>query len=176
MHDDIAMKRYGHRARSWPVLIGVAGCVAGLGLGACAMERPSSVPPDAVQMESRVVLEQQDAYSGLDEPDRLVIRDADTWAERWPDIAVQGGSAPAVDFARDMVLVAAMGQRSHGGHAITIEGVFENADAVYVHVLETSPGAGCAATQALVAPVFVVTVPDRDKPVLWVESSRTSSC
>lgn len=153
----------------------VLALLAGAGLGACALDGPS-VPPDAVRMESEVLVQQRDAYSSFDEPARLVIRDAGAWNQLWPQIAGTASTPPGVDFERDMVVVAAMGVRSSGGYDITVQGVFENADGVYVQILKSAPESGCATTQALTSPVTVVAVPRREATVFWVERSRTTDC
>lgn len=146
------------------------------GLGACALDEPG-LPPDATRLASQVLIEQRDAYSSYQKPARLVIRNTDAWEQLWPQLAGSNASAaPAVDFDRDMVLVAAMGLRSTGGYSISVEGVFESTDGIYVRVLESVPGSRCGTTQALTAPVTVVTIPQRDGPVIWLERTRTRSC
>lgn len=154
---------------------GVLAALAGLGFFACAAQ-DATLPPDAVRLESQILVQQRDAYSSYDEPARLVIRDAGEWTQLWAEVAGQGSAPPSVDFTRDMVLVAAMGQRNTGGYSILVEGVFEAADGIYVQVLETSPGPRCVTTQALTAPLTVVTIPRREGAVLWLERSRTDPC
>ncbi len=50
---------------------------------------------------------------------------------------------PAVDFSRDIVIVAAAGQRATGGNAIAVERVNRTGDGLAVEVVETNPGPGC---------------------------------
>jgi hypothetical protein len=74
----------------------------------------------------------------------LVIRDAATWAHVWSQIACHHGetrpAAPAVDFARQVVIVAALGLRSGGGYSIDITEVrIGHGDAV-VFLEERDPG------------------------------------
>lgn len=163
------------RTKSWGGLPVLLLALAGAGLGACALDEVD-VPPDAVQLESQVLLQQRDSYSSYKEPARLVIRDAKEWQQVWPQLADTGSAAPAVDFDRHMILVAAMGVRSSGGYSIVVDGVFENADGVYVRVQESAPGPRCIVGAALTMPVTVVTIPRRDGDVVWVERPRTRSC
>lgn len=163
------------RTKSWGVLPVLLLALAGAGLGACALDEVA-VPSDAVQLESQVLLQQRDSYSSYKEPARLVIRDANEWQQVWPQLAGTASAMPAVDFDRHMVLVAAMGVRSSGGYGIVVDGVFGNADGVYVRVQESVPGPGCGVTAALTTPVTVVTIPRRDGDVFWLERSRTRSC
>ncbi|MDQ3223958.1 MAG: protease complex subunit PrcB family protein, partial [Gemmatimonadota bacterium] len=59
--------------------------------------------------------------TGIGEARRLVIKDANSWAQFWSELGV--GERPAVDFTRDVVVAAAAGQRPTGGHEIAIDRV-----------------------------------------------------
>src|SRR5687768_7556191 len=61
--------------------------------------------------------------SAIAAPLRAVVRDATTWRGAWATIWGDVSPAPAlptVDFSRDMVVVAALGQRPTGGFSIVI--------------------------------------------------------
>ncbi len=120
-----------------------------------------------------------EVYSGIKDARRLVIRDAAGWAALWD--AVVGARTPrpqppAVDFNREMVIVAAMGQRGTGGYAISIDEVRREDDGLAVVVRETSPGSGCFLTQAFTAPVTAVRLPASDAPVRFIERKETQDC
>ena len=90
-----------------------------------------------------------------------VIRDQVTWEAVWREL--QAGSdvvsTPAVDFAREMVVMVAAGQKPSGGHAVYVDGTSQGADGgLVLHVTETAPGTGCMSTMALTSPVDVVRV------------------
>ena len=149
--------------------------LASTGLAACAMDE-LSVPPGAIQLESRTLVQHGGNYSPYHEHARLLIHDEDAWEQRWSQIVGDDIPAPAVDFTSEMVLVAAMGVRNSSGYGITFEGVFENAEGLYVQVLETSPGPNCGVFDAISAPVIAVAIPRRDVPVFWLERADTLSC
>ena len=109
---------------------------------------------------------------GPQESARLVISTQTEWDEFWnglPTVVLPRPVPPDIDFTNQMVLVAAMGQRSTGGFSISIEGVYETGGDLYVDVLEQSPGLGCLTTQAITAPIAGVSLPARDAQVHFVE-------
>lgn len=98
--------------------------------------------------------------SGYEEPTQLVVRDRAAWEAAWSRL--HGGQpaapAPAVDFARDVVVVVAMGTRGSGGHAVRTDGVSASGDAAVVRVALVSPGPSCMTTQAITTPAEAVRV------------------
>lgn len=143
-----------------------------LALGACTLDEPA----DSDESESRVLVEYFDAQSHYPEPARWVIRDPAAWEQAWLQLSGNERPLPAVDFEREMVLVAAMGERNTSGYEIAIEKVSEDADGIHVEVLESSPGPSCGVFDVLTAPVTMVAVPRTDSAVVWVERSRTLDC
>jgi hypothetical protein len=96
------------------------------------------------------------------EPGLQVVRDRAGWERAWGQLqgGAAAGPAPAVDFAREMVVVVAAGEKPSGGHAVRIDGTSTAADgALVVHVTETAPGEGCMSTMQMTAPVDVVRIP-----------------
>lgn len=98
--------------------------------------------------------------TGIGEARRLVIKDANAWAQFWSELGV--GAQPAVDFNRDVVVVAAAGQRPTGGHEIAIDRVTQADGGLTVEVVERAPGPNCMTTASLTQPVDVVIVPAAD--------------
>lgn len=120
-----------------------------------------------------------EAYSGMENARRVVVRDAAGWRALWGEIVgarTPRPEAPAVDFGSEMVIVAAMGQRGSGGHSIAIDEVRADDGGLAVVVRETAPGRGCFVTQALTAPVTAVRVPAHDGPVRFIEQKETQDC
>jgi hypothetical protein len=98
--------------------------------------------------------------TGIGEARRLVITDANAWAQFWSELGV--GDQPAVDFTRTVVVVAAAGQRPTGGHEIAIDRVTQADGELTVEVVERTPGPNCMTTASLTQPVDVVIVPASD--------------
>jgi hypothetical protein len=113
--------------------------------------------------------------TGIGESRRLVIREANGWAEFWSELAV--GERPEVDFSRDLVVAVAAGQRPTGGHEIAIEKVAQSDGGLTIHVVETAPGPNCVTTTSLTQPVDVVVVPRVNaKSWSFVERREVRGC
>jgi PrcB C-terminal len=95
--------------------------------------------------------------TGVGEARRLVIRDANAWANFWSELGV--GDRPAVDFTRDIVLAVTAGQRPTGGYEIAVDRVRQANGELTVEVVETTPGPNCITTASLTQPVDIIVVP-----------------
>ncbi len=95
--------------------------------------------------------------TGIGEARRLVIRDANAWADFWSELGV--GERPTVDFSQDVVVAVAAGQRPTGGYEIAVDRVVNNNGELTADVVETAPGPNCMTTASLTQPVDVVVVP-----------------
>ena len=118
--------------------------------------------------------------SGFDKPTRLVVRDVLTWQTVWSQIYLRESPVPplpAIDFSREMVVVAALGSHSTGGYSILLDSASEAAaDGVAVTVNSSSPGSNCIVTDAFTQPLDVARLPLRHGPVSFVEQSHVSNC
>jgi hypothetical protein len=117
--------------------------------------------------------------SGMTTQQRLVIRDGATWAKVWAQIAAPHQpppAVPAVDFAKDVVIVAAMGTKDSGGYSITINDVGLVPGGARISVTEESAGANCGVTMALTSPVAVVLVPRFDGGATFQEHTSKRDC
>ena len=126
------------------------------------------------------------AVATLNAPDGLfdaaaqqVVRDQAAWQALWTPLHVNASPAPplpAVDFTRDMVVVAAMGTKSHGGYKIAITAAAEDAGKVTVEVTETSPGARCMNAMMMTSPVVVAKLPRRAGDVTFNVVRKIVDC
>ncbi|HET7462474.1 MAG TPA: protease complex subunit PrcB family protein [Longimicrobium sp.] len=133
---------------------------------------PLRRPPEALQRAFRY-------SSGVETAMRETLRDATAWRALWTRLTSRAGPPvppPEVDFAREMVLVAALGQRSSGGYAIRIESVRQAGGEMVATVVQTSPGPRCGVTGALTAPADVVIVPRSDAAVRWTVRETVTDC
>lgn len=156
--------------------------VAGLTLvaGGCGLAPVTGVPADATLLpEDRVEPLLDESYGNLDEEAREVVRTPDLWADAWQRLH-EGGSPvperPAVDFERNVVIVAAMGSRPTGGYDIEVESVHRDGESLFVVVRTTSPGDDCMVTQAFTAPTTAVRVPRVSGDVHFVEKESVHEC
>jgi hypothetical protein len=113
--------------------------------------------------------------TGIGEARRLVIRDANTWADFWSELGV--GDRPTIDFSRDVVVAVAAGQRPTGGYEIAVHQVVNNGGELTSEVVETTPGPNCMTTGSLTQPVDIVVVPGVT-PRSWsfVERKEVRGC
>lgn len=119
----------------------------------------------------------QPGFSGYDTPQRLVIRTQADWEAAWATIWRRTSyvpALPAVDFSRDVVLIAAAGQKP-SLHFIAIEAAYATRDAATVTVRSYSPVAGCITTPVITTPADVVQMPRRDR-VSFVEEAVVRPC
>ena len=113
--------------------------------------------------------------TGIGESRRLVIRDANGWAQFWSELGV--GDRPSVDFNQDVVVAVAAGQRPTGGYEIAIDRVTQSAGQLTVEVVERTPGPNCMTTASMTQPVDVVVVPAADaKSLSFLERKEIRSC
>lgn len=113
--------------------------------------------------------------TGISEARRLVIKDANAWAQFWSELGV--GDRPAVDFTRNVVVAAAAGQRPTGGHEIAIDRITQTDGELTIEVLDRTPGPNCMTTASLTQPVDVVVVPASDaRSWSFVERKEIRGC
>jgi hypothetical protein len=117
--------------------------------------------------------------SAIREPRTLVVRSQAEWVGQWARITANRGplpAAPAVDWSREMLLMAAMGSRPTGGYAITIDRVIETSRTLDVYIVRSSPGSRCGVTAALTSPVDIVRVARSNKDVRWYPRDVVNEC
>ena len=117
--------------------------------------------------------------SGITSPLNVVVRDPAAWSELWQNIHAPMTPAPplpVVDFSREMIIAAGLGNRLSGGYDVLLARAAEDASGLQIEVIETSPGPGCATTQALTQPVDLARTPRRDGPVRFVTTRRVNHC
>ncbi|GAC1682490.1 MAG: hypothetical protein NVS9B3_00110 [Gemmatimonadaceae bacterium] len=142
----------------------------------------TDIPRDSVPLATTSLddgVGQLRTNSGIQERTRLVIRDQPSWTAFWARAAGRVSPTPpplAVDFSREMVIVAAMGSRPTGGYSIGIDGVYDGGARLYVAVRETSPGASCFTTQALTAPLTMRRMPAARLEVVFIERTAQTAC
>jgi hypothetical protein len=158
--------------------LAIAGALA---IGACqtAPAGPDAPPPGAATVTAQEVLSIQNQWSGYEAATTQLITTPQAWATAWQvihrDMAPQP-PLPAVNFDSHVLLLAAMGQRSSGGHSIRITGVQAHNNVFYAAVTETAPGPNCMTTTVMTAPVHVVQVPRQGASATFNVTRTTQSC
>lgn len=116
--------------------------------------------------------------SGFEESAQRVVSDRAQWESDWRQLhgGLTAGSTPPVDFAREAVVLVAMGTRNSGGHAVRIDGTSPSASDLIVHVTLVSPGASCMTTQEITQPAEAVRVRKPAGRVRVVTRAETMAC
>lgn len=130
-----------------------------LTLGACAVTPPAPLPLTELA---------RGHYGPCTAARREVVRDAAAWSRTWTEVQATRTAPPPVDFDGQLALVACLGERRSGGHAIEIVSVEVTDTELIVSVRVTSPAAGAITTQALTQPFHIVRVARSTLPVRWV--------
>ena len=85
-------------------------------------------------------------------------------------------TAPAIGFAKNVVIVAAMGTKATDGYSIAVDEVRIVAGTATASVTEGSAGWRCIVTQALTEPVAFVVAPRFAGEATFVERSSQHTC
>lgn len=121
-------------------------------------------------------------YSGLGQAQRTAVFDEPTFAAIWAHAFANRQPAPplpSVDFAREFVIVAALGERASGGYAISVARAGHEGDEVTAEIVTTSPGKNCMVTLAMTQPLDIVKLALPAKgavPVRFVEKAVVENC
>jgi hypothetical protein len=138
-----------------------------------------ATPPPSEQAAAPAMRHVFDTWaSKIDQARTEVIRSESLWREAWPEITPSGEPppAPAVDFSREMVLLAARGTQSNGCALIKIESVARDAAGLVVTVAHINPGSRCGCIAALAHPVDIVAIPRTDEKVRFAFVTRVNEC
>ena len=124
------------------------------------------------------------SFSGsiIEDPFCVVVRDRAAWHDVWKRIYQHNPSngpypePPEIDFSREMVIVAAMGQRPTSGYEIIIEGAYERDDRLEV-VVKSVITARCGLVYTMVtSPIDIVRLPKIERPVVFREIEVVPDC
>lgn len=120
-----------------------------------------------------------DANTGIEQSRRLVLRSEADWLEVWElwNIPVEPKpELPAVDFATEMVIVAAMGSRPSSGFAIGVDTVVEEPTRVLINTFTVRPGGDCFVLGVITAPAVAVAIRTTQKPVSFTNTAYVHDC
>ena len=156
------------RSVALAVCLGTAGCLFGGGDPAAPMDTVAPV-------EAAAVIFQTDRLV-IGDSTRMAVRDAEGWSEVWSRATAAEPSAQLtrpIDFAREMVLVAAAGRLDTGAQ-IRFDSVGVRGDRYMASVVTVED---CGGFTSDVYPVVMVRVARSELPVRWIERrERTARC
>ena len=96
-----------------------------------------------------------------------VIEDAQTWTDFWNEHRGTSSQAPEVDFANELVLVAAVGTRPEAGDSVEVRGVLPVGFGTQVTLFERRSGNFCTPAARSHAPFHVVLAPQVPRPIFF---------
>jgi hypothetical protein len=119
------------------------------------------------------------ASSGFTRADLIVVREQEVWQQIW-DTFRQGRrpqrAAPVIDFAKEMLVVATLGQQRSGGHNIEIVEARIAGNALQIRIEETYPAPDCIVTANITSPVDIVILPRHPGPIEEQRDQQSRSC
>jgi len=167
-------------------LLGMRKClrasVVALATAAIACAQPNAPDPAATEIPIQRLRAEPYAFeffSGLDESERLLIRNTAAWADVWSRIYARRGEKPAlptVDFAAETIVVVALGQRPSSGYSIIVKNASRAGGVTTVGVESLSPGPGCGGLTVLTHPVDIARIPRLAGFVQFEETAVVRDC
>lgn len=104
-------------------------------------------------------------YSQFKKAGMKAIRSEDEWAAAQTQFQSAPNSLPAIDFGKDMLIIAAMGQRNTGGYQIKITKITASEESLVIHYQTRTPAASDFVTQALTNPYHIIRLPRTEAPL-----------
>lgn len=135
--------------------------------------------PDPAGPDLPVAPIASESNSGLEDPERRVIRDNIEWAVVWARIYEKRSPKPplpAIDFSKEQVVLAALGRRPSSGYVIRITGASGTGNAITVKFESQSPGTGCGVLTVETHPVDVVKMGRTVGSVDFEETAIVKNC
>jgi hypothetical protein len=117
------------------------------------------------------------------DPIRRAIMDKAAWESFWNSYVSNREprpAAPAIDFAKEFVVVVSQGQKSSAGYNLTIDDVaWEASDEAEARFTETTPGPTCGNAAVMTHPIHMVAAkrPSGADPAVRFEAkTATKAC
>lgn len=107
----------------------------------------------------------QSSNSLILQPRYVVAQDVESFRQLWLEHTGTADTMPMVDFSKEMVIAAFMGEQATGGYSLNIESVTEEQQRLRIKVGKVAPQPDQMVIQMLTAPAHLVAVPRRDLPI-----------
>jgi len=161
-------------------MVKATGICAALGfalLWGCDADESDDAPDDtgAVTAGAEVELLRRlpmEVSGGIAEARRALLKEPGEFETLWKRATSHVTPAPrppAVDFAKEMVAVLALGKKPTGGWSAEIVGARERGGRLVLLYAEHAPAEGAAVTEGVTAPWHAVVLARSDLPVEWQE-------
>ena len=133
------------------------------------------VKAEAGEVEAEVPILQtwSGGHSNVKKAGNLIIRDAKAWKEQWAKInsnRMPQPPLPKVDFDKQMLIVLFMGEKTTGGHSISVASIRDTGKQIEVAVKRKSPPPGGMSIMVMTQPYCIVAIAKTDKPITFKEA------
>ena len=88
----------------------------------------------------------------------------------------EGNGPPAVDFEKNFVIGAFLGQEPTDGYGIRTVRIMDRGDTRSISFLLTKPASGCVTSQAITRPYELIVVPQSVNELAHEDETRTAPC
>ncbi len=112
----------------------------------------------------------EDFYGGMTDSKFIVIKDETTLNEIYKLINKNkspGIKIPIINFEKETVLVLFLGEKSSGGHSISVEQILDENEKVTVKYKVTLPKLGEMVTTVMTQPYCIIKIPKTLKEVVF---------
>ena len=148
------------------------GCLAALGLAACAtLHESSGAPASSFRTLRRA--------SGGEKQEVVTARTPEELKDLWSLLFANDKTpppVPAVDFSKETVIAVFRGCLPNTCYATAVKQVSPAADGMTVWVEDTDPGADCVCGMAITCPYHLVAVPRFEGTAEVRRSTKTTIC
>jgi len=127
----------------------------------------SGIKPETEE-KIKINKEWKGSRCGYVEPSKSVISTEDQWKEIWDKMfryLLPEPELPKIDFEKEMILAAFMGERRTGGYEIRIKRVRKTDKEIIAYIEERKPDPESFRTMALTQPYHVVVIKKYSLPV-----------
>lgn len=112
----------------------------------------------------------EDFYGGMTDSKFIVIKDETTLNEIYKLINKSkspGIKIPIINFEKETVLVLFLGEKTSGGHSISVEQILDENEKLIVKYKVTLPKLGEMVTTVMTQPYYIIKIPITSKEIIF---------
>ena len=132
--------------------------LAAITLFGCVSQKGADGKPGEDGASGGFKILKEETYNGREKESHVLITGQEQLQMLYAELNIQDNT-PVIDFNKKSVVAVFSGQKSSGGHSITIKNVSVSKGIAHVKIKKTSPIAGQPASMALTAPYCIAAIP-----------------
>ncbi|WP_428353426.1 protease complex subunit PrcB family protein [Methyloprofundus sp.] len=108
-----------------------------------------------------------------------VINTQEEWGQlfgSWQGDFAPQEPAPRFYFEQYQLVTGGFGAKPSGGYSVVVDRVDELGDAIYVSVLDISPGSGCSVSWGFTSPYATILIKKSTKPIKFSITKLVTEC